>query len=215
MKFAVILTTGIAGGLAVGSALGYLIAQKRLSHQFDEILSKEIEEAKNYYKTLYKAEEFQTPESTAKALGVDVEESNRLRLAVQAMRNYNGLEPVGNGKRANIFETVVTSEELGEEEIRNRTEEAAYVISKDEYFQGEKNYVQVSMSYFQSDEVLVDEREQPVDDVDDTVGLNNLQRFGQGSKDPNVVYVRNDALELDFEILKSEGSYSKDVLGLG
>ncbi len=76
-----------------------------------------------------------------------------------------------------------------------------------------KNNEQVSLTYFDGDDVLVDDRDQPVPDPDDSIGEDHLGRFGVGSKDNNIVYVRNDRLELDFEILRSNGKYAQEVLG--
>ena len=53
-----------------------------------------------------------------------------------------------------------------------------------------------------------------IPDADDAVGEMNLHRFGHGSGDNNVVYIRNDRLENDFIVLRSQGEYAKEVLGL-
>jgi hypothetical protein len=46
----------------------------------------------------------------------------------------------------------------------------------------------------------------------DLVGDDNL-RFGYGSNDSNMVYVRNPRIEMDMEIVRSQGTYTKEVLG--
>ena len=46
-----------------------------------------------------------------------------------------------------------------------------------------------------------------VEDVDNTVGYDSLERFGEYEDD--VVYVRNDRLKSDFEILLSLKKYSE------
>lgn len=100
-----------------------------------------------------------------------------------------------------------------EEEIQSRDIDTPYVISHDEFYEGEKEYDQNSVTYFEGDGVLVDERDSPIDDTDMTVGDPNLQRFGHGSLDNNIVYVRNERLEIDFEVARSPGEYVKEVLG--
>jgi hypothetical protein len=72
---------------------------------------------------------------------------------------------------------------------------------------------QTSLTYFAGDDVLVDERDQVMRDIDATVGLENLQKFGHGSNDPLVVYVRNPRLEVDYEISKSDGTFATEVHG--
>jgi hypothetical protein len=108
-------------------------------------------------------------------------------------------------------------EELVEEEAYISEDEAPpaapYVISWDEFASAVLEYDQDTLTYFEKDDILVDGRDDAVNDVDGTVGLANLERFGDQSKDNNIVYVRNDKLGLDFEIVRSKGSYAKEVLG--
>jgi hypothetical protein len=50
--------------------------------------------------------------------------------------------------------------------------------------------------------------------VEDIVG-NALSRFGHGTSDPNVVFVRNDVLQLQIEITRHPNeSYEESVEGL-
>lgn len=102
-----------------------------------------------------------------------------------------------------------------ERELRLREERPTepYVISRDEYMGGEKEYEQTTLYYYEGDDVLTDDRDEPIPDADGTVGNMNLQRFGHGSNDPNVVYVRNDEKELDFEIIHSGGKFAEEVHG--
>ena len=101
-----------------------------------------------------------------------------------------------------------------EEEVKYRTEDKPYIITHDEYFEAEKDYETISLTYFQLDDTLVDESDQPIENTDETVGDEHLTRFGSGSKDKNIVYVRNDKLGIDYEITRSKGSYLEEVLGL-
>lgn len=101
-----------------------------------------------------------------------------------------------------------------EEEVKYRTEDKPYIITHDEYFAAEKDYDMVSLTYFETDDTLVDEQDKPVEDSDKVVGDEHLARFGSGSKDRNIVYVRNDRLGIDYEIVKSKGSYLEEVLGM-
>lgn len=88
-----------------------------------------------------------------------------------------------------------------------------YVITHDEYYHGERDFEQVSLTYYDGDGILSDDRDQVVDDVDKVVGLRNILKFGYGSNDRNVVYIRNENLAIDIEVLRSDGKYSREVLG--
>jgi hypothetical protein len=108
-------------------------------------------------------------------------------------------------------------EELGEEQDYVSGDEnppaAPYVISWDEFASAVLEYDQDTLTYFEGDDTLVDGRDSVVDNVDATIGLANLEKFGHGSKDNNIVYIRNDKLGLDLEVVRSKGSYAKEVLG--
>jgi hypothetical protein len=100
-----------------------------------------------------------------------------------------------------------------DEEVKLRTPDKPYIITHDEYFAAEKEYDTQSLTYYEDDDTLVNENDKPVDDLD-LVGEDHLARFGHGSKDRKIVYVRNDKLGIDFEIVLAKGSYL-EALGLG
>lgn len=81
-----------------------------------------------------------------------------------------------------------------------------YVISPDEF--GELTYETVTLTYY-ADKVLADEVEDIVEDVAGTIGLNSLLHFGEYEDD--CVHVRNDRLEIDYEILLDSRSYWGDI----
>lgn len=101
-----------------------------------------------------------------------------------------------------------------ESEVVKRTMETPYVITHDEYYQGERDFEQQSVTWYNGDSVLVDNHDEPIDDVESMVGLANMSRFGHGSKDENIVYVRNERYDIDFEVAFSGGTYTNEVLGL-
>lgn len=101
-----------------------------------------------------------------------------------------------------------------EEEIKHRTSDKPYIITHDEYFAAEKDYDTQSLTYYENDDTLTDEHDKPLREIDKLIGEDHLVRFGHGSKDKSIVYVRNDRLGTDYEIVKSSGSYVEEVLGM-
>lgn len=101
-----------------------------------------------------------------------------------------------------------------EAEIARRSESEPYIIHEDEFDANELNYEQKSLKFYQEDEVLTDDRDEVIPESDSLVGDGNLLRFGHGAKRSNYVHVRNERLDMDFEIVQVEGSYTKEVLGL-
>lgn len=79
-----------------------------------------------------------------------------------------------------------------------------YVI-KPEIFGEEDDYEEVSLTYY-ADGVLCDERDNRIEDIAGTVGEDYAEHFGDYEDDS--VFVRNDRLKTDFEILKDWRNYS-------
>lgn len=100
-----------------------------------------------------------------------------------------------------------------EREEASRTPERPYVISHDEYMENSYEHEQNSLTYYAGDDILADEREQHIDEVESLVGVDNLKLFGHGSRDTNIVYVRNERVETDFEVTLNQGTYAEEVLG--
>ena len=91
-----------------------------------------------------------------------------------------------------------------EEEKDDMITDGPYVISPDE-FGNEFDYEEVSLTYY-ADGVLTDDQDNIIEDVDGLVGLDSLNHFGEYEDDS--VFVRNDALQTDYEILADLRNYS-------
>lgn len=83
-------------------------------------------------------------------------------------------------------------------------ENKPYVISPEEFGEFE-DYERISLSYY-ADQILADEDDEKVEDVDNVVGLESLIHFGEFEDDS--VFVRNDRLKCDYEILLDQRTYS-------
>lgn len=101
----------------------------------------------------------------------------------------------------------------GEEPVR--VDGKPYVISTAEFYEDKETYQKLSVTYYSRDRVLVDEHDQPVPDIQGTIGPSIKRKFGQKSDDPQIVHIRNDHLEVDFEVRHDERSYKEVVLGYG
>lgn len=96
-----------------------------------------------------------------------------------------------------------SEKEEGETKMKNLK---PYVIPPDEL--GESDYEVVSLVYYE-DKVLTYDNGDRIDNVDDVVGEKSLTTFGQYEDDS--VFVRNDRLKKDFEVLADVRNYS-DVI---
>lgn len=79
-----------------------------------------------------------------------------------------------------------------------------YVISPAE-FGDQDGYETESLTYY-ADGVLTDEYDEPIEDIDEMVGVESLDHFGEYEDDS--VFVRNDNRRTDYEILLDTRRYS-------
>ena len=82
-----------------------------------------------------------------------------------------------------------------------------YVITPEE-FGDLDDYETISLTYY-ADQILADDNDVIVDDIEDVVGFDSLNSFGEYEDDS--VFVRNDRLKSDYEILLDQRKYS-DVI---
>lgn len=100
-----------------------------------------------------------------------------------------------------------------EAELASRLTDIPYIIHRDEF--GEKtDHSKVTLTYYEDDDILCDEDDKPIENKERLVGEGNLDRFGHGSNNPNTVYIRNELLSLDAEVIKNPSSYTEEVHGL-
>jgi hypothetical protein len=138
----------------------------------------------------------------------------------EAIQDRNDNPDDGGIVEGNIFDTPQPDpEELGlsldDPEMPPRDPERPYVISVEEWFQNETNYSQITLVYWADDDVLADDNNGIITDIDRVVGSTNLHnRFGYLSKDPDIVYVRNEKLKADYEVTKDDRNYGEIVHGI-
>lgn len=91
---------------------------------------------------------------------------------------------------------------------------APYIISLEEFSEGTTNFDKISICYYEDDDTLADENEEIITDVSTVIGDDALTSFGQDSEDPEVVYVRNEQMSIDYEVVRLSKSYQETVLGI-
>jgi hypothetical protein len=87
------------------------------------------------------------------------------------------------------------------------------IITQDDFMANDVGYEQATLTFYADGGVLADQRDEVLDNADEVLGTLFSVNFGHGSSDPNTVHIRNDKIQMDFEVVKSERSYEQDVLG--
>ncbi len=136
---------------------------------------------------------------------------------LERMDQRNTSKLISTGEKAaetivsNVFDAVSDADWDYEAERSTRTEEEPYIIHVDEFISDEMGWdSQSTITWYEGDKILTDSHDTPIYNPEAMVGE---IRFGHGSRDPNVVYVRNEKLQAEYEILRDEGSYEDEVLG--
>lgn len=185
----------IVGILAfiAGAAVGSAVTWKYLNDKFERLVEEEIESVKDAY-----AERNYTP--------IESEESVSEQPVRPTYEKPDLMEYAAKIKAAGYSNDTTTNNEEAEEEDDDMGDNKPYVIAPEE-FDTKDGYEAVSLTYY-NDGVVADEWDVPVpeSDFDYLFGSESLTHFGEYEDDS--VFVRNDALKADYEILKDERNFS-------
>lgn len=171
-----------ATGAAIGSVVAWTFAKKK----YEKIANEEIAAMKEFY--LNKTKE----DSAAEAESKKKEEYREADAAV--VNTYNDI--LGSEGYFSYDEAQAMRKHIGKDK--------PYIIEPAEYGEFE-DYDLISLTYY-ADGVLVDDGGEPMENVDEAVGLESLKHIGEF--EPDAIHVRNDKRKVDYEILYDYALYS-------
>lgn len=193
-----------------GAAIGSFVTWKAMNEAYKQIADQEIESMREYYNEKYK--------KNCKPLAIDHKILTAEEYAAIEDNDYVPLTDedcivVEDPTMLKEFEEKV--DDLGYKNYSNTIKpnkevedvSSPYVISPDDFAEY-KDYKTVSLVYF-SDGVLADNNYDRIDDVDDLIGYDSLDHFGEYEDDS--VHVRNDRLKTDYEVLLDTRKYQEIV----
>lgn len=171
----------------VGAGVGTAISWQFFKNKYKRIADEEIASVKEVFERRHNIEVVSTDEIESDSVEENEKEDSEIKTEYKNLaNNYN----------------TITDEINNEEKGGNNMAEGPYVIKPEEF--DTIGYDVVSLTYY-ADKVLVDEDDNPIEDIDYLVGEDSLDHFGEYEDDS--VFVRNDDLKTDFEILLDEASY--------
>lgn len=198
-------------GSGLGTFVGYRLADRKLRKEYERIAEDEIDQMRTHFRQQMVARE-EKP---------DLSDLAKRTAELGYSENSDTPAPPGEVNTPvvpedvrNVFEDTAKDAAEGwdyEVELASRMEDKPYVIHYDE--REEKEYEEITLTYYAGDDVLCDENDKVVDSPDFLVGAANLDKFGHGSNDKNVVYVRNESLTIDIEVVRSDKTYAEEVHG--
>lgn len=211
------LLGGIAVGTVIGFYLGHRYNQKKIRDEAFKAADAEIDTIRAVYQAKTIAAE---PKPTVEEI---IEERGYSTKVTPVERPLPAPVPIHEISEAEIVSVGPVFEPPPNvnppsvwdypRELNKRSTEHPYVIHQDEFTENELGYNRVVYTYYDQDDVLTDSDDTPFTDANLIVGVDNL-KFGHGTDDSDVVFIRNDKLELDMEICRSPKSYEEEITGL-
>ena len=185
-------TLAFTVGVAAGASVTYILIKK----YFKKIADDEIDTMREYFQNKRAKEANALEEEPDEA---EVKEARDEHQEDKPnIREYASL--IKKENYTNYSDTAVDKKKEVDDV------EKPYVITPEEF--GELDYSTISLTYY-SDGVLTYESDELVEDVDDIVGADFAEHFGEYEDDS--VFVRNDRTKTDFEILADKRNYSDVV----
>lgn len=184
----------------LGAAAGSLATWKLIEKKYKDIAQEEIDSVKDTFSKMKKNEYPEKLEDYPDFEEFDDSDDEEPKSEQKIDRN-NKPDIVEYAKilsetgYTNYAERQDKKEKKGVEPVED---ERPYVISPDEF--GEKDgYENVTLTYY-ADGVLTDYFDNVISNIDEVVGFDSLDHFGEYEDD--VVFVRNEKMETDYEILR-------------
>ena len=162
-----------------GAAIGSVVTWKLVKTKYERIAQEEIDSVKEVFSKFIN--------DVDEAVDGMQEDVNEVRTIIEE-QGYTNYSTIKNEK--------------GDAAKMNRP----MVISSDE-FDELSDYEVCCLTYY-ADGVLADEFDEPIVDIESTVGEDSLTRFGENEEDADTVYVRNDDEETRYEIVLDSRKYS-------
>lgn len=231
-QYLILAGTAVAA-LAAGAAAGYYVGRKKATHEFELRLEVELETARNHYALQNRKANF-SPEDIVREL--DLEET----AVATSARNSQPAEPVTTTKlrtayheiaqsyvaegaqavaeRASIWDknnsTTPPRGPNGQFVKKDKPNEDPYIIEQAEYLENDSEYEQEHLTYYVQDNTLLDTSDKIVDNATvSEVALSLLRAQEEKDEEDNVIYVRNEVLGIEYEIVINHDSVSA-TLGL-
>lgn len=180
-----------SAGVVVGAVIGTLVTKNRYERMYEEIVEEEVAPVRE--RTPRPRNHHNGYSKIIKTYGGDVE-------AAEAMADPAELEhPLDEGEEYDRCEQLSNNGNMFN---------PPYIVSADQHYDENPHFDKITVCYYEGDSTLADESEEIIQDVDGTIGENALVSFGHMSGDPNVVYVRNERLSIDYEVIRLSKKYS-------
>ena len=180
-------------GFIIGAASGATVAWYLLKDKYETLAQEEIDSVKEVFA---RPEQEMKDETVKRNVAEGIKDSDRTKPDLKEYAEQ--LKKNGYTRYSDL-----SADDGGVSDKQTKP----YVIPPEQFGDNEE-HEQISLTYY-ADGVLADENDEVIEDVEDAVGIDSLNHFGEYEDDS--VFVRNDARKCDYEILLDQRTYSEVV----
>lgn len=214
---------GTAAGVVLGGLAGWSLCSRYISVRFHKELDAELESIKSHYQRKAAASDLAMSggdsgeRSSSVGDGPDTIYVDSVQVTIDEHPGHEE-ERLGSDSPitpADISDAADPANQVDTVFPLDRDITKPYPISLLEFSNVEPGREQITLTYYAGDGILADDKDQPVRDVMKLVGKLGALGFGGVSGDPHIRLVRNEKMDVDFEITLNAGSYADAVLNYG
>ena len=213
-----------------GAAIGGVATGLVMKQRFDIILEEEIQEVRDFWRANADEiedeeapEEEEEPSNPISSIYDTIPKEEQVKYNKPVMPVKKSIEELMFEKNRHVEEVI--SEEFPEddepeeeemEEFENivRVEGEPHIINSQMFDSENAHYDKLTITYYREDDTYADERDDFVPDAGRLIGYDVVENIDNYLDDTNVVYIRNDSMTADVELLCVDGSFSEIVLGI-
>lgn len=189
-----------------GAAIGSLVTWKAIKTKYERLAQEEIDSVKEEFSRLSKIRKESNDRQNEYAEVGYIEDSDLKCIDTDPndMIEYNNIIS-GYRSSSDDDETNEEGDEWSEGEVPYIN--GPYVISPDDFASSPPGYSAQPLDYF-ADGILADGWGVELD-IEETIGEESLEHFGEYADD--LLYVRNERKEIDYEVTKDPRTYAEAV----
>lgn len=188
---------------AIGAAIGSLVAWKLTKTKYEKIMIEEEQSLREYYNK--KTKVYEDSANTLHDYYNDrLKEIDEKEKKMEEDKKTEESKIV-NDLRERYAEVLKDHKYSIDEPCYEGGQDRPYVVTPEEFGNADE-YDIISLNYY-ADGIVSDDWGDKIEDLEATVGEDFASHYGEYEED--AVYIRNDRLKVEYEVLKSLSKYSE------
>ena len=186
------------GGLIIGAGVSFMVCRKYFQNEINSLNDYYIHRCKPIDETAKEEKEDEANYATASNVS---EIKKPVKAKKASAKKKEAIDYAAFGKKE---EEESMTKEQGELTTKAPKGKKIYMITSDDFIE-RNNFKKEYLTYFEEDDVFLNENNEVVDNGKKLVGASNLKKIDEC--ETNVMYVRNETEGTDYEIIFEDGHY--------